>query len=67
MPELDVPNKPKPKDKGGVVPPPNQGGRVATEPPQDKASPPHRLWLHIGIAALVVGIGGFYAWRKKLK
>jgi len=27
--------------------------------------PPDRTWLYLVTAALIIGIGGFYAWRKK--
>ena len=88
MPILDVPNKPKGKEKPS---PPLEGELRHSEPPREpetsdgipavesndglqppEQTPPtagsHRLvWFYLGIAVLILAIGGFYARRKFFK
>jgi len=69
MPELDVPNKPKPKDRVEVkASPPNREPKakpssVSRETDGTEAPPPNRAWLYIALLALAV-ISGAVMWRK---
>ena len=71
MPELDVPNKPKGKEKPS---PPLEGERPREPETSGGIQPPEQtppavgcrrhFWLYAGVAVLTLGIGYFYVWRK---
>jgi hypothetical protein len=61
------PHTPPVQQQAKEPPSPPDPAPEAGQPTEAEPTPPpptHRPWLHIAIAVLIIGIGGFYAWRK---